>query len=62
MTTATLARRVERIEARRRPETWPAWLAADTEADLQAALAAMPDGWRGNGYVQVSPDDWDSEP
>ena len=62
MTTATLARRVERIEARRRPADVPTWLAVADEKDLSAALAAMPDGWRGYGYVQVSPDDWDSEP
>jgi hypothetical protein len=61
--TRTLQRRVERIEARQRPgAAAPTWLAADTEADLSAALAAMPAGWRGNGYIGISPDDWDDEP
>jgi hypothetical protein len=60
MTHKTLARRVERIEARHRPgAALPTWLAVDNEADLPAAMAAMPDGWRGTCYIQVSPDDWD---
>ena len=62
MTHTTLTKRVDRLEARQRPgAALPTWLAADNEADLQAALATMPAGWRGNGYVTVSPDDWDDD-
>jgi hypothetical protein len=57
-----MTKRVDRIEARQRPgAAQPTWLAVDTEADLPAALAAMPDGWRGNGYIGISPDDWDTD-
>lgn len=63
MTTATMTKRVERLEAVNRPgAAAPTWLAVETEADLPAALAALPDGWRGNVYIGVSPDDWDNEP
>ena len=61
MTTATLTKRVERIEARQRPAAVPTWLSVADEADVDAALAAMPDGWRGTCYIGISPDDWDGD-
>lgn len=54
-----LHRRIERLElARRDDDDAPTWLAAADEEALLTALAAMPDGWRGNVYVGISPDDW----
>jgi hypothetical protein len=62
MTTATMTKRVDRIEARQRPgAAQPTWLSVANEADVEAALAAMPDGWRGNVYIGISPDDWDTD-
>lgn len=62
MTTATMTKRVDRLEARHPPgAAQPTWLAVANEADLDAALAALPDGWRGNCYIGISPDDWDDD-
>ena len=59
MTTATLARRVERIEARQPATAGPAWLAFRDDAELTAYLVQPHSGAPITAYVTVSPDDWD---
>jgi hypothetical protein len=62
MTTAQLARRVDRIEARSQPaRPGPGYVCFASEAELRA-YRAQPGAPRLTAYVQVSPDDWDTEP
>lgn len=62
MTTATINRRVERLELARQPATAaPGWLSFRDDAELQAYLAQPHSGPRVTAYVGISPDDWDGD-
>ena len=59
MTTATLTRRVERIEARQPATAGPDYVSFRDDAELTAYLVQPHSGPRITAYVTVSPDDWD---
>ena len=63
MTTATLTRRVERIEARQPATAGPGYVSFRDDAELTANLVQPHSGAPSvTAYVTVSPDDWDGEP
>ena len=61
-TRATLNRRVQALEMAQRDDAGgPPYIVVASAADIPAALADLPDGWRCPVYVGASPDDWDDD-